>query len=100
MGTQVMPATRSRFGAGAAKLRLTRSGGWLAAAAGMVVRAPAAPHPAQAPLPHQPPGRAPGRGYALAAQLQPDLARPVDLVAVLPDAPDLGGELRVAHRPG
>src|SRR5207244_3432498 len=59
--------------------------------------APAAPHPAGQPhLAHQALGRAASHGHALAVELAPHLAGPVDAVVGLVHAGDVGLQLVVA----
>ena len=61
---------------------------------------PAAAHPAQPQLPHQPLHGAPGRRDALPIELVPHLPGAVPLAAVLPDAQDLLLQRGFADRPG
>src|SRR5271166_5286029 len=61
---------------------------------------PAAAHPAQPQLAHQPLDGAPGRRDALAVQLVPDLPGSVPFAAVLIDAQDLLFQRGVVHRSG
>ena len=59
---------------------------------------PAAHGAAQPELPHQPPHRAARDAQALAPQLPPHFARPVDLVVLVPDALNLDAQLVIALR--
>src|SRR6266702_4387070 len=61
---------------------------------------PAAAHPAQPQLAHQPLHGAPGRRDSLAVELVPDLPGAVPLAAVLIDPQDLLLQRGVADRPG